>query len=191
MSDKPETPAEAGETTPEPKGEGGAKAQPKSDTKDLSKRLRLAEKRAKEAEQLAASLKAEAEQRKLDEMSEIDRYKTENETLKKAVDTLGSDLTNFKMRSEFKLAAKDAGAIDAEDIWKLADVSKLEVDGDNVTGVADVLSEIKTSKPHLFGVPPTTTGTSGANPGDGPPKRMTPERIEAMDHEQRTKYFGF
>lgn len=170
-------PANAGgdSSNPEaPQAEGGGESGHSGpDANALAAQLRKATKQLKQFEQ------REAERAKL-ELSEVDRLRAEANEYKQRLEQQQSQFAESQKRNAFTLAAQQAGAVDPNAAWKLADLTGIELDDSgSVQGVDVALKALKKSSPYLFGVAPTSTASSGGNPSAGVPK-VTAKKIEAM-----------
>lgn len=130
-----------------------------------------AEKAAKEATDAKAALDAKA----AEIAAEKARIEGEAAEKVKAADEKSAQATTKAqeraINADLKVAAKDAGAHDAGDLLVLLDRSKIKLDADGViTNAAELMAELKTSKPHLFGA------ASTSNPNPTPPKKPTSEK---------------
>jgi hypothetical protein len=86
--------------------------------------------------------------------------------------------------AELKVAARDAGLIDADDL-RLVDVAKLKlVDGGVIEGLGELVEGLKTTKPHLFRTAEVAgqqqQTNSNSNPAN-PPSPKAPEAKHARD----------
>lgn len=80
------------------------------------------------------------------------------------------------IRADLKVAAKEAGAQDVNDVLTLLDMSKVKHNDDgDVTNAADLMAELKKGKPYLFG------STSTSNTTRTPPDPKTdPKKVKDM-----------
>ena len=100
----------------------------------------------------------------------------------KATETL-TKAQQKAVNADLRLAAKDAGAVDIGDVLALVDRSKLKLSADgDVENAAELIAEMKTAKPHLFGV--ATTGSTTRPP---PKKETAPTKATEMTPEEYTK----
>jgi hypothetical protein len=86
------------------------------------------------------------------------------------------------IKAELRVAAKDAGAVDAADVVALLGTAKVKTDADgNVTNAAELLEELKKAKPHLFG------GASSSSTAKEPAKEgpKTKKATEMTDDEYK------
>lgn len=181
MSDSTPAPAEQN-TDPAPSGE--AQGGPAKDPDNASAaELRILRKQLKDAQQrLNAADQAAADKQKA-EMTEIERYKAEAEQHKRDAEETRNRLAETRKHHAFKLAATQAGAIDVNAALKLADLSTLDFDGDQVIGVDAALKSLKKASPYLFGAHPVSSGSGGGNPSSGAPA-LTPDKVRGMNRAQ-------
>lgn len=189
-------PAPAGDNntdaTGEPEAGAGSPPSPESpDANALAARLRKREKELQQAQQKLQQLEqAQADKAKAD-MSEVERYKSEAEQYRKQVEETQARFQESQRHSAFRFAAQQAGVIDVDAALKLADLSVLEFDGDEVTGADAAVKALKKSKPYLFGStpPPNSSGGGGANPASGAPqgRTLSAKQIEAMSTAEYAK----
>ncbi len=97
------------------------------------------------------------------------------------------------IRAELKAEAVKAGVVDL-DVLKLVDLSKLKInDQGEVEGGAELIKQLKESKPHFFGS--TNSTEKGGQPpkgGDGKPKKVTEMTPEERKAEAKKRGFdGF
>lgn len=180
MSDNP-TPAPAEQNT-EPAGDGGEAASgPARETDNATMaELRILRKQLKDAQQrISAADQAAAEKAKA-EMTELERYKSEADQYRKQAEETQSRFMETQKHNAFKLAAQQAGAVDVNAALKLADLSTVDFDGDQVTGVDAALKSLKKASPYLFGVTANVSaGSGGGNPATGAPA-VTTSQIAKM-----------
>lgn len=119
---------------------------------------------------------AEKAQRELDalkkaQMTEADRTKAERDELKQKWEAAETARTNTLLAARFGVAAAQAGCVDADAAFALADRTGLSVDDSGkVLGVEKAIEALKKAKPYLFGQPAqqrTSVGSGGGNPGAG------------------------
>lgn len=124
---------------------------------------------------------AEAEQARKDAEAKIaDANKRAEETLTKA--------QQKAVTADLKIAAREAGAVDIADVLALVDRNKLKINADgDVENAAEILTEMKATKPHLFAV------RSTSNPGQPPPADTKPKHARDMNDAEADamlKQFG-
>lgn len=185
MSDPTPAPAEQN-TDPAPSGE--AQSGPARETDNSTQaELRILRKQLKDAQQrLLAHDQAAADKAKA-EMSEIDRYKSEAEQYRKAAEETQNRFLESQKHNAFRLAAQQAGAVDVNAALKLADLSTVDFDGDQVIGVDAALKALKKASPYLFGVAPTPAASSGGNPSSGAPS-VAPADIRKMSRAELKEF---
>lgn len=87
------------------------------------------------------------------------------------------------VNADLKVTAKDAGAHDVADILALLDRSKIKLDANgDIENAADLIADLKKTKPHLFGTPSTSNPAPAPAPkpaGAKHAKDMTDEEFEA------------
>lgn len=133
---------------------------------DVSALQRLVRKQEAELKTLQ-----EAEQKRQQEsMTELERERSARQKAEDLAKASGERANNALVRAALMTAAAAAGAVDASDVFHLADRSGLEVDETgNVAGAADVVAALKKSKPHLFtAAAPPSVGSGGGNTGTTP-----------------------
>lgn len=92
------------------------------------------------------------------------------------------------IRAELKAAAIAAGMIDLDGL-KLADLTKVTLKEDGSVDGADVmLTELKTAKPYLFGVP-NTSSTPTTPPANKPPEAKKATEMTAEEYAVARKQF--
>ena len=113
----------------------------------------------------AARVKAEIEAAAADKVKVSEAEKTE--ATKKAQER--------SVNADLKVAAKDAGAVDAADVLALLDRSKIKLDeAGEITNAAELMADLKKAKPHLFGA----ASTSSTAPKPPPSQTSTREQVK-------------
>lgn len=85
--------------------------------------------------------------------------------------------------ADLRAAAREAGAVDVADVLALLDRSKVKVNADgDVENAEALLAEMKTAKPHLFGIK-TTTSTRQPPAADSKPKSAKDMTAAEFDTE--------
>jgi CCR4-NOT transcriptional regulation complex NOT5 subunit len=184
VSDTP-TPAPAEQNT-EPTGDsGGAQSEPARETDNATAaELRILRKQLKDAQQRLSAADQAAADKARAEMTELERYKTEADQYRKQAEETQSRFMETQKHNAFKLAAHQAGAVDVNAALKLADLSTVDLDGDQVVGIDAAIKSLKKASPYLFGVTPqAVTGSGGGNPSDGAP-RPTVQQMKDMSRDQ-------
>lgn len=133
--------------------------------------LRRTRKALEKANQEIAGFKKAQADKETADLSELDRYKAENGTLKSQIEDLTSKGAEREKHNAFRLAAKDAGVVDVKAALKLADLSVLDFEGEDVVGVDVALKALRKSSPYLFG---STSALAAANDGGGNPSGGAP-----------------
>jgi hypothetical protein len=175
------TPAPAEQNT-EPTGDSGeASSGPARETDNATAaELRILRKQLKDAQQRLSAADQAAAEKARSEMSELERYKTEADQYRKQAEETQSRFMETQKHNAFRLAAQAAGAVDVNAALKLADLSTVDFDGDQVTGVDAALKSLKKASPYLFGVAANVSaGSGGGNPATGAPA-VTTSQIAKM-----------
>lgn len=130
-----------------------------------------------------------AEARKAAETSEASRAAAEIATTDriKAIETAaGEKLTRAQqsaMKANLRVAAKEAGASDPNDMLALIPADQLKVNEDGeIENATELLSALKKAKPYLFGggsTSSTSTPPPAAPPAARTAKDMTPDEYRA------------
>lgn len=127
---------------------------------------------------------------------EIDSYRSKVEELSakaKSADEFKAKYEGTLKTNALQAAAQKLGIRDV-DYLKLADLSKVTIDGESVKGAADAVKALKESHPDLFGpgdrkeVQPTVTTdrpNGGPSPAFDPSAQYSPEQIKRFTAEQR------
>lgn len=124
-----------------------------------SDRFKQLNEKAKQAETVLKE-KAEAEKKALEEQGEWQKLA---ENARSEVETL----RNSTITSEIKAYAAKLGAVDLEDVAKLADRATVKFENGVVTGAEDVVKALAEAKPHLFNSNNQQPSVSrGTNPGN-------------------------
>lgn len=98
----------------------------------------------------------------------------------------GEELTKAQQRAvkaDIRAAAKDAGANDPADVIAFLPPDKIKIGADGeIENAADLIADLKKSKPYLFGTP--ATSNPAKTPDPKPPaeksaKDMTPDEYRA------------
>lgn len=134
--------------------------------------------KAKKADDLEAKAKADAEQKAKDDGKWQEIATAKEQEAKAATDRANRVIQD----SNIKVAALQAGVIDADAALALIDRSKIQVDENgNVTGLEDAIKSLVESKPYLVNKSNGTTRIgSGSNPGgtgDQAPKRFKASQL--------------
>lgn len=179
-------PEEAGEPNPEA-STGEAPPTPAKVDNATAAELRRLRKAHKAAQQKIEELEGARTQAERAKMDELDRLKLENQEAQTKLTEAESRFQEYRKRTAFESAARDAGAVKPSAAFRLADLSKIEFDeAGEVSGVEQAIKALQKSDPYLFGPRPATTGTGGGNPSSGAPKH-TPESIRSMSDEEYMK----
>lgn len=152
-------------------------------------RQRLAEERAK-----ATQLEAEVHAMKQAQLEQQGKYKEMYEAAEKAkaeaekeFQSLQQKVVTEKVSTSFMLAAKDAGCVDPQSLWKLADTDNLEVD-DNLKVQKDsvnaALAKAKETMPYMF--QKTAPVIADTTPGVVTP--APPKPISEMNRQELNEY---
>lgn len=185
MSDTP------GEGAPEQTGGAGEDAK-NGGPDQVQALLRKLRKQEKELESLRNS---EAD-RKNAELSDVERYKKQVADLTSENNSLKLESKKTALRYAFEDAAREAGAVDTEAAYKLADLSGVEFGEDGKPiGIKEALKSLKDSRQFLFGaqkpvVPPGGVANGGGNPSAGNPAAtqvLTEQMIRTMSKEDFAK----
>lgn len=189
MSDS-QDPVNAGETQADPAPAGDATTTQTGSSRDASNNasaaeLRILRRQLKEAQQRLSAVDEAAAEKARAEMTELERYKSEAEQYRKQFEDLQARSIESQKHSAFKLAAQAAGAVDMDAAIKLADLSKVQVDGDQVAGVDSAIEALRKARPYLFGTATTAeASSSGSNPKTGAPGDLTREMLRSASREQ-------
>ena len=90
------------------------------------------------------------------------------------------------VNADLKVAAKDAGAVDPSDVLALLDRSKLKLNDDgDVTNAAELMADLKKTKPHLFGS--ASTSSTAKTPPAAQAKSVKDMTDEEFDAARRNK----
>ena len=159
-----------------------------------SKGHRLDAKTHKEtADRLAADATA-AEKAANDKMVELVKAKNEAEgkaaeaesKAKKATEEATQKAQQRAINADLKIAAKDASAVDVNDVLALLDRTKIKTDAEGeITNAAELMAEIKKIKPHLFGI--TSSSSTTKTPPKDPPTAKNVSDMSEEEFEQARK----
>lgn len=91
------------------------------------------------------------------------------------------------VNADLRIAAREAGAVDVADALALLDRSKVKMNDDgDVSNAAELLAELKTAKPYLFGDAKTSSTQTAPKPKDKAAfnaRTATPEELAARKRE--------
>lgn len=159
------TNANGGDTTDNGKGGEGGKTIPVESYNVI--RDKYAE--AKQKLEAIEAEKAEAAKKQLEEQG---KFKELADTEKKRADELQSKYERTNKVNALKLAAIQAGTVDADAVERLADLSAVTLSEDgsvDAESVSKLIESLKTAKPYLFGEKQNkpNVGANGGSPADG------------------------
>lgn len=120
-------------------------------------------------EAMQAALKAakDADEQK---KSDLEKEKEARAKAERDAATAKERANQTLIRAEFKILAKEAGAVNPDSAFKLADLAEVAVDDDgNVTGVDEAVKALQKSDPYLFGKAQGGPVGNPSNPGGGNP----------------------
>jgi len=125
-------------------------------------------------EAMQAALKA-AKEAKDKEKTDLEKEKAAKEAAEKTAAAALEKANQSLIRAEFKIKAKEAGALNPDAAYKLADLSNVG----NVSGADEAIKALQKSDEYLFG---KTKGGSVGNPsnpggGDPPPEESLGEKL--------------
>lgn len=176
-------PAPAGDPNPAPAGETGSQSR-ESGNDGLAAELRIARKQLKEAQAKITSFESAASESERAKLGEVDRYKAEAADWKAKFESATTRSESLLKSSAFRFAAHQAGVVNVEDALKLADLSEVVVDGDQVHGVDAALKSLLKGRQYLLGRTAPATSNGGGNPGTGAPE-LTKEQLRKMSPAER------
>lgn len=139
-------------------------------------RLKMQEERQKRETAEADAVKARKDAEDAKKAADTDAQTKAQDAEKKANERI--------VRAELRTLAIKAGMVDLDGL-KLADLSTVTLEGDEVKGGEDLITKLKEAKPYLFGTPSKGTSDTTKPPpkaGDDKPKKakeMTKEEYEA------------
>lgn len=175
----------------DPSGQGGS-GEGGPDPKAIANENGFLKRKLAEAEAKAKQFEEAEKKRQQDSLSETDRLKAEAEAAKSEAAKARQEGQETLKRAAFMVAAKEAGAANADHAYKLADLSQVTVDAQgNVQGIDGAIGGLKKSAAYLFGTPETpSAGSGGGNPPGGTPgpKKYTAEAIANMSTEEYAKF---
>lgn len=121
------------------------------------------------------------------EQAKADAEKAAAERIKQIETEAGEKLTKAQqsaVRANLRVAAKEAGAADPNDMLALIPADKLKVnDEGEIENAAELMAELKKAKPYLFGA--ASTSSTAKPPNNDPPKPKS--ALEMTDAEYRAK----
>lgn len=181
MSDT-QDPVQTGEADPAPAGETTSQSRD-SGQDALSAQLRIAQKQLKDAQAKINRFESAAAESERAKLGEVDRYKAEAADWKAKFETATVRSDSLQKSNAFRFAALAAG-IDGkrvDDALKLADLSEVTIEGDQVHGVDAALRSLLKDRQYLLGSKTSTAAASGGggNPGSGAPS-YTPEQVRKI-----------
>jgi len=166
---------DSGAAAPEAGGSQDDAPKGNDQTQALLRKLRKTEKDLNAA--LAAITKAE--EAKLSEAEQWKAKAIKAEADREAERTKAQQLA---IKHSLETAAAKAGAVNAEDVRRLIDMSSIEIDDDgNVIGIDDAMAALKKKSKYLFGAPNGAIGSAGGNPPSGSPGQLTAAKLRSMD----------
>lgn len=159
------------------------------DPQALANQVGFLTRKLAEADRKLKGFEEADQKRQQDAMSELDRAKQERDAARAEVSKFTTKAQDALKKAHFLIAAGAAGAQNAEDAFRLADLSQVHVDeNDQVHGVDAAVAALKQAKAYLFGTPKPTVGSGGGNPpGPTPGGRMTAQSIKDMPAEEFRK----
>lgn len=169
-----EAPADRAEIKTPPADSGGL------DAKSLQRELQKTQAELK-------ALQEADEKRKQESMSELDRERAARQKAEDSARSATEKAVAALKRAAVLAAAGAAGALDASDVYRLGDLSQLEIDeaSGDVRGAAELVADLKKSKPHLFGQPvPPVVGSGGGNSGRTPGGAVSVEQFRDLKGEK-------
>jgi len=122
------------------------------------------------------------EERKRAAMSDAEKLQAEYEGLQARYAKAEADRREALIRAAVTAAASNAGFVDVEDAMRLLPTEEIEVDGDRVDGVDELVAQLVASKPYLTkrqGAPSPTNPSSPSRLTLEAIKRMSPQEINA------------
>lgn len=122
------------------------------------------------------------EARKREAMTAAEKLQADFEALQAKFVKAEADRRDALIRSAVTTAASNAGFVDVEDAMRLLPTEELEVDGDMVHGVDELVAKLVASKPYLTkrqGAPSPTNPSSPSRLTLDAVKRMSPQEINA------------
>ena len=111
---------------------------------------RSLEKSLKEAQARLAKMEAEEKKRAQAELSETERLQAENQELAAQLQALAQERETLILRTAVERAAAALGFHNPADAYGLADLSGVEVDGGEVSGVDKALKALVKERPYLI-----------------------------------------
>jgi hypothetical protein len=126
---------------------------------------------------------AEAANRKRQLAEQTKQSETETEKAKReAAEVAKSGFLPFLVKSEAKAAflAEGADAAKVAKLTRLLDMSKIEMDGDELVGLEDQVAELKADFPELF----KQKSSTGTGDDEGENQRPAPPRIPRVNTTQ-------
>ncbi len=119
--------------------------------------------------------------------TELQRVQEEAAKLREEAESAKAEARNSRIQSALELAIRDAGINPerASAAKRLVDLSKLEVNGNDVSGLEDAVKELKTQSPEWFGAKFTPPDASGS--GSGPVDFKT---ASAADRDKALAQYG-
>jgi multidrug efflux pump subunit AcrA (membrane-fusion protein) len=154
---------------------GGLKSALKSE-RDKAKDLAAKEKRLAELEEAEAKRQGE----KLTEKEKLEKAlaakDAEIAAKVAALEAVQTEANQVRIRAEVRLQAQALGFADLDDVYKLADLTGVEIADGKVTGVEAALKKLAESKPYLL-KSEDKKQTKGTPPG---PTRKKPEDTQTQ-----------
>lgn len=176
--------AAAGEQDPPKPPEGGKTVEElRVELEQKNAALTAANREAAERRRELDKLKKAQQEKDDADLSELDKLKKENEQLRAENETIKKKSREVVTRSAFVAEASKAGAAHPEDVFRLADLSTIEVDDEgNVKGVPEVVKAlVEAGRVPMSGKPKAPDLDGGAGSGDrsGKNTQLSAEEIEA------------
>lgn len=148
-------------------------------------------KELKAARERLSSFESAESQRKESEMSELQKAQAKIKASEDKELALTKRLRDQALQHQFERMAAQLGVVSAEDAFRLADLSSVELDEatGKAEGLEELLDSMKASKPWLFAAAPPAPGRgpTGGNPSKAPATGLNSEAINQMSNQDFLK----
>lgn len=158
--------------------EGDAPADAGSELEMLRVALKRANREAAERRKKLEELEAGEAKRREAEMSEAERLKAQAAAAEQRLQVMEKALSESRIRQAVTVAASGLAFVDADDAYRLADLSGVTIDeAGTVSGVDGALKALAKAKPHLLRQAGGAAATNINATSSGRQTRISPDEL--------------